>query len=139
MKKIILTSLTVLVLSISAHAGEGADTRQLDSVAGVDKPAAIVVRVDEKSSDATIFLATDAAVTKVADDEGALALIESIEAGANKSELDQTTSTQGWYYWYYGNYWYRPYYYPTYYTYASYSYAWSYSYYCRGYWWYYYW
>ena len=103
------------------------------------QPSQIIVQVNPTTHESRVFKAqgTDRIVS---DAEAAQAVTESVK-DSNKiefkaaSELDQSTSTQAWVYWYprntyaYCNYGVYSYYYPTYtYVWGGYSYYWYYRY-----------
>ena len=145
MNKIIAVFSILCALSTAAIAGE------LDQ----DKsfaPRGVHVRVDAKSNDATVYRSETGpeavndnvvgAITKTAKAQNAISEFKTIDL-SKKSELDETTSTSAWRYYYYGNYWqptsYFNYYVPNYNWAYSYNYNWAYSYNWGGYYWHWYW
>ena len=134
MKTLIQTSLFAAVLALASNV-QAADSQELDHFENLDQPQGVVVRVDEKTNDTTIFLTTKKIDPAVKTDTAKAEAVLSEITKAEKGELDQIGSTPAWYWYGYGCYWYR----PAYYTYYNYSYYWSYRYYWRGYYWYYYW
>ena len=123
-------ALSLLVAGFQASASE------LDQPA--NRPNALVVREDAAGRRDVYKVDLD---SKVVTDDAALAatsrLNDSNRVAATNGELDRTSSTEAWHYWY--NYGYSSYYYSySYYSYSYYYYP-TYSYYWGGYRYSYYW